>query len=392
MRARRTISFVMIGGAILAGGFLVVAAVAGVGEVRWSSALVLPSGIALAWILTARAPENRMSLLMSLIIFTGTLLDVQVVVADWAIQEGRTMLLVASTQLGSAVWLLFFIGLFVLLPLWFPTGKAISPSWEWVWRLAAVGVGLAFGGTVLSEATCIDQENSETCGVYAANPWGIDGVHDTWFNPLFIVAMMMAIPAVASLVIRYRRARGEERQQLRWLSASSSLLLIVWLFSLEAVQHLIGFEEGPWFRSIVDLAALAVLTSIAIAVLRYRLYDIDRIISRTVSYVLVVGLLGLVFAAGVVWIPNLIPGIENSALLVAGSTLAVAALFNPIRKRVQGLVDRRFNRSHYDVERVMDRFAGTLRDRVDPDGVVDGWVGVVSETMQPEAVSVWVRD
>jgi hypothetical protein len=105
----------------------------------------------------------------------------------------------------------------------------------------------------------------------------------------------------------------------------------------------------------------------------------------------VAGLLALVFAAGVLWIPSALR-LGDSPLLVAGSTLAVAALFNPLRKRVQSIVDRRFNRSRYAAERVMDQYADTLQDRVDPDRVVSGWVGVVSQTMEPSRVGVWVRD
>lgn len=125
--------------------------------------------------------------------------------------------------------------------------------------------------------------------------------------------------------------------------------------------------------------------------MRYRLYDIDRIISRTLSYALVVGLLGLIFAAGVVLAPSAVPGFEDSALVVAASTLVVAALFNPLRLRIQESVDLRFNRSRFDAERVMDGFVSSLRDQVDPDSVLGGWVDVVSETMQPAEVSVWVR-
>jgi hypothetical protein len=121
----------------------------------------------------------------------------------------------------------------------------------------------------------------------------------------------------------------------------------------------------------------------------YRLDEIDRIVSRTVSYALVVGVLGLVFFGVVTALTAWLSA--ESDLVVAGSTLAVAALFNPVRRRVQAWVDRRFNRSRYDAERVMDGFASSLRDRVDPEGVVDGWVGVVSDTMQPRSVAVWVR-
>lgn len=118
-----------------------------------------------------------------------------------------------------------------------------------------------------------------------------------------------------------------------------------------------------------------------------RLYDLDRVVSRTVTYTSVIGLLALVVAL----VATVTATQFEDPLVVAATTLTVAALFNPLRKRIQRLVDRRFNRSRYDIQRVMDRFAGSLRDQVDADGVVDGWMGVVSETMQPEAVGVWVR-
>jgi len=130
--------------------------------------------------------------------------------------------------------------------------------------------------------------------------------------------------------------------------------------------------------------------AVAIGVLRYRLYEIDRIISRTVGYLLVVALLGAVFFGVVTTLSSVLP--TESQLAVAASTLAVAALFNPLRRRVQEWVDRRFNRSRYDAQRVMERFAGSLQGRLDHDGVVEGWVEVVAETMQPEAISVWVRN
>ncbi|MGH8949250.1 MAG: hypothetical protein ACRDXF_10375, partial [Acidimicrobiia bacterium] len=130
--------------------------------------------------------------------------------------------------------------------------------------------------------------------------------------------------------------------------------------------------------------------SFGVAVLRYRLYEIDRIVSRTVSYALVVGLLAGMFLGVVALMSSLLPE-ESSDLAVAGSTLVVAALFNPMRRRVQDWVDRRFNRQRYDAQRVMDGFAVSLRDRVDPEEVMNGWVGVVSSTMQPDAIGMWVR-
>jgi hypothetical protein len=151
-----------------------------------------------------------------------------------------------------------------------------------------------------------------------------------------------------------------------------------------------SFTTGGLADLVFGLSLAGLPVAVAIAVLRYRLYEIDRIISRTVSYAVVVAFLALLFFGVVTALSSLLPA--ESDLAIAGSTLAVAALFNPVRRWVQVWVDRRFNRSRYDTQRVMDRFAGSLQDRVDSQEVVDGWVGVVSETMQPASVAVWVRE
>jgi hypothetical protein len=156
--------------------------------------------------------------------------------------------------------------------------------------------------------------------------------------------------------------------------------------------------ESIWEGSVLSIALLGLggvtlPIAIVLSIIRYRLYEIDRIVSRTLAYLLVVVVLGSLFALGVVAIPNLVIGTGSAPpLVVAGSTLAVAALFNPMRRRALRWVDRRFNRSRYDAERVMSEFAQTLRDQVGSNGLVDGWVGVVSETMQPSGIGVWVRD
>jgi hypothetical protein len=166
----------------------------------------------------------------------------------------------------------------------------------------------------------------------------------------------------------------------------SLLLLLVGLLVPPSRPELANIASVLSFM----ILSVGIPVSIAMSITRYRLYEIDRIVSRTVSYTLVVVILGAVYVGGVTWLTSLLP--DQSQLVVAATTLAVAALFNPVRRRVQMWVDRRFNRSRYDTQRVMDRFAGSLRDQVDAEAVVDGWVGVVSETMQPTSVSVWVRE
>lgn len=153
-----------------------------------------------------------------------------------------------------------------------------------------------------------------------------------------------------------------------------------------------GLADSPGVGETIGVVAVITITvgapiGIGVAVTRYRLYEIDRIISRTVSYAIVVGLLGAVVAL----VATAVSTRFDSPLMVAATTLGIAAAFNPLRHCVQRIVDRRFNRSKYEAERVMTQSAETLRGHLDSDGLVDGWVGVVSETMQPSGMGVWVR-
>lgn len=202
-----------------------------------------------------------------------------------------------------------------------------------------------------------------------------------------------AWPLIANLVIAltamiYRVIRGDaiSRRQIAWP---------VFVSIVGALSLLLVTNVTPETDVAVILAGLILVPgvplSIGMAVLKYRLYEIDRIVSRTVTYAAVVGLLGVVFAVGAVWVPSQFGG-GQSPVFVAVSTLAAAALFNPLRKRIQHWVERRFNRSRYDAQLIIDDFAGTLRDRVDPAAVVAGWLGVVSETMHPSMATVWVRE
>jgi O-antigen/teichoic acid export membrane protein len=173
------------------------------------------------------------------------------------------------------------------------------------------------------------------------------------------------------------------------------VIVIGWLVLLSTPYlaqfvSVLGVDRG-W----VEIASTLVLTigfpvSLGVSISRYRLYDIGRLVSRTVSYALVLGLLAVVVLGLVTLLATFLP--SDDPLVVAVSTLAAAALFNPVRKRVQSVIDRRFNRSRYDAQRVIGSFAATLPDQVDPDEVVDGWVEVVGDTMQPSAVGFWVKD
>ena len=191
--------------------------------------------------------------------------------------------------------------------------------------------------------------------------------------------------AAGSLLLRWRRARGVERQQLKWLAYAAVMLVVVTIAS----------SWLPDTLSIVMSTSMTLLFPVAtgIAVVRYRLYDIDRLINRTLVYGLLTALLGAVYAGTVLVLGQVFGGVGGNppSWAVAGATLAVAALFQPARRRIQAVVDRRFNRRRYDAARTVDGFSARLRDEVDLDTLSAELLAVVDQTMQPTTASVWLR-
>ena len=275
---------------------------------------------------------------------------------------------------GVVPWL----GVIALL-LIFPTGRPETPL-EQI-SLGATGL---FGVAVLAGFAVASAPMEET-GV--SSPLAVPELSGIAAaitgDESFLLVLALVLAAVLGIVLRWRRSNGPERAQYQWLLLGASAFGVV-----TAIGQVL--PEGSSGELVWWLGGVSIPTAIGIAILRYRLYDIDRMVSRTISYAVVLGLLAAVFFGVVTAVGSLFQ--SESDLAIAASTLAVAALFNPVRKRVQGWVDRRFNRSRYDAQRVMDRFAGSLQDRVDSDEVVQGWVGVVSETMQPASVAVWMRE
>jgi hypothetical protein len=265
-----------------------------------------------------------------------------------------------------------------------PTGSLPSPRWR-RWAQIAAAVPAAFTVSWLLGVPAVDPE-SVLRG--AQNPLAIPALE----TPLLVVAGVTApltalslVVAGGSLVGRFRRARGVERQQLRWLSFAAALappaLLVMYAGVLTEQLELAGWAVG------VFLAVLPLAISAAIA--RYRLYDLDRIISRTLAYGLLTLVLGLGYAGVVLGLGRLLP--RGSSLVVAAATLAVAAVFQPARRRIQQAVDRRFNRGRYNAERTIAAFSARLREQVDLDTLTDELLAVVHQTMQPSHASLWLR-
>jgi hypothetical protein len=192
-----------------------------------------------------------------------------------------------------------------------------------------------------------------------------------------------ALPvSVVALVVRFVRSSGEERLQLKWCAAAALVLAVVFVASTWANSAAVTVLQS--------LAFLGLYTAIAVAVLKYRLYDIDRIISRTLAYAIVTGLLVGVYAGLVLLATQVLR--FHAPVAVAASTLAAAALFNPLRRRVQQVVDRRFNRARYDADQMVAGFAARLKDTVDLDSVSDDLTGVVHQALEPAHVSVWLNE
>jgi hypothetical protein len=199
--------------------------------------------------------------------------------------------------------------------------------------------------------------------------------------------------AAVSIVMRLRRARGVERQQLKWLAYAAVVLagyyLLTFLYTRGAVRSIPSLVDV----AVSGLSLVVVPAAIGVAVLRYRLYDIDRIINRTLVYGLLTALLGAVYA-GVVLVLGLLSGGLGTAppsWAVAGATLAAAVLFQPARRGIQGMVDRRFNRRRYDTARTIQAFSARLRDQVDLDTLSAELLAVVDQSMEPTRVSLWLR-
>jgi hypothetical protein len=275
------------------------------------------------------------------------------------------------------------LGLLVLL---FPDGRLPSSRWRWlVAAYAAVAALWMAGVVVLTVRALADHRTQVDSGGNLLLLSGHDPAAGLWnvlqdlFFPLLIACWLASI---ASQALSFRRSSGERRQQLKWLLAGSAATLVG--LGLAAL-----LRSVPWLSDVIGVIGfLALPVSIGVAVLRYRLFDIDRIVSRTLAYAIVTGLLVGVYA-GLVLLTTEVFGF-HTPVAVAASTLAAAALFSPVRRRVQRLVDRRFNRARYDAETTVAAFADRLKDAVNLDAARDDLAQTVHEALEPAHLSVWV--
>ena len=288
-----------------------------------------------------------------------------------------------------ASWLLpVMIGSQLFYLLLFPTGRLPGRRWRWLARLA---VAFILVGAVLAALSP---------GAYLGalgpirNPIGIEGFTGIYKAVLYVMAPLLYTAVAASLIVRLRRARGVERQQIKWLAygaaafAAGIVLLIIPL----ATETPRWFEWGG--EAVFTLAGTAVPISMGVAILRYRLYDIARIINRTLVYGSLTATLALFYAGCVFSLQYAFRALtgQESQLAVVASTLVIAALFQPLRRGVQVFIDRRFYRRRYDAAKTLEAFGARLRDEVDPGTLTDEVLGIVRETVQPTHASLWLRN
>jgi hypothetical protein len=263
-----------------------------------------------------------------------------------------------------------------------PTGSLPSPRWRWLARVtAATPVALLPVVTVLARSADRPAQAVDSPLDLSA----LDGGLLAAYLAAFAIGITTTVMATASLVVRFRRARGVERQQLRWVALGTVLVALL------AIVHLTALTLGAYALAPLAGGLNPAILSAAIgaAILRYRLYDLDRIISRTLAYGLLTLLLAGGYAVAALGLGQLLG--QDSSLAVAGATLAVAGAFQPLRRRIQTAVDRRFNRRRHDAARTIEAFSARLRDQVDLDGLTAEVLGVVDQTMQPTRASLWLR-
>jgi hypothetical protein len=263
-----------------------------------------------------------------------------------------------------------------------PTGSLPSPRWRWWARVTVAAPVTLLVATAVASGP-LDPKYQAVGGPFDFR--GLGGALLVVNQLALAVTTLAVVVAAGSLVVRFRRARGTERQQLRWVALAAALVVPA------GVAVLGGMALGATVVLTWAIGACVAVLPLAIgaAILRYRLYDLDRIISRALAYGVLTVLLGGGYAGVVLGLGQLLG--RQSSLVVAGATLAVAALFQPARRRIQRAVDRRFNRRRYDAAQTITGFSARLRQQIDLDTLTTELLAVVAQTMQPTQVSLWLR-
>jgi hypothetical protein len=303
---------------------------------------------------------------------------------------------VTTDALTQAIWIppVGLLGIYLILL--FPDGKLPSRRWRPLAWLSGVVMVLASLGITFSPGPLEGYPG-------VRNPLGLEGTPPWVFIAGIVILLLLPLCMLASalsLVLRYRRSGGEEREQIKWITFAASVVGLLYLITM--VSSLT--YSGPWgaagtplWLGLLQQAALVSFTAIPIAVgfavLKYRLYDIDVIINRALVYFPLTAMLALIYVGSVVGMQAIFRNLtgQESTLAIVATTLLIAALFNPLRHRIQSFIDRRFYRRKYDARKTLETFSAKLRDETDLEALNNELVGVVRETMQPAHVSLWLQ-
>jgi hypothetical protein len=326
------------------------------------------TGLLIFW----RRSDDWAAMLFALTLVTGTGFSMRAV---WALEQAAPALRLPARLVWLLVTVLDLTVLFV-----FPDGRFVP---RWTRLLGAVAIPVSVGLV------------ADLPRIFVELPDVPEGMSKARLGLAVLVWSGFWGVGLYAQAYRYRHVSGpEQRQQTKWVALTLGVIFVVLLLGF-VIPSLLVDTSSPWFAwALLATAPLFLLftASVALAILRHRLYDIDRLITRTLTYGLLTVVLGVVYAGAVVGLGQALnPRGGDSALAVAASTLLVAALFQPLRRRIQDRVDRRFNRRHYDAARTIEAFSARLREQLDLDTLSAELLSVVDHTMQPTRVSLWLR-
>jgi hypothetical protein len=341
-------------------------------------------------LVASREPRNSVGWIMCWAGFGYAIASAALTYADTRIDTatGVSTFDEVVVWVGGWAWIMGAGPAATLLLLLFPNGRLPSRRFRPVVWLAVAGISSIFTSIAFDPGPIPDYES-------VTNPAGIRGAGSLLKVVGDVGGLMLVISVVASLasiVIRFRRATTEVRQQLKWLMFAAGLIGLSLIAGILAESLISSADVASDVSNLLTTSSLsAIPVAIGLAILKHRLYDIDLIINRTLVYGGLTALLATTYFGMVVLLQGAIPAAGDSDLTIAGSTLAVAALFRPLRARLQGFIDRRFYRRKVDAQRTLESFSSRLRDDVDLDHLSADLLGVVRDTMQPEHASLWLR-
>jgi len=345
-----------------------------------------------AALIVSRQPRNTIGWLLMVLAVQGVVVGaIQGYIQRIAPSApAPTLPLLLMAWFSGWSWLLLLFPL-LHIPLLFPNGQPPTPRWRWVSRTAIAWVVLF----ILIETFDQPLHANTTPDFTLHNPIGLLGedMKGVLLGAWIVGLLLLTVLCVAALFVRYRRANATERKQIKWLLYTCAVFLVIYVGGIVlGASNATGLIADVW-NVIFGLSLGAFPAAIGIAILRYRLYDIDLIIRRTLVYSTLTLALGLVYLGCIVLLQQLVvPLVGGSELAIVASTLAIAVLFTPLRRRIQTVIDRRFYRRKYDAAKVLAAFGATARDETDLERLTGEMLRVVDETVQPEFVGLWLRE